>query len=271
MHLLLAPPFAPLMQDRKAADPQQDRWRNAFKEVAGILGLPGGTAAGAGAAAGRDPDIHTVLESVRRLKASESSAQVRRGVDGKRRGVCACGQRKGGQSLSAASSAGPAGQLAVIGWWVEGSGAGLGRAGEESQDGVGSERGFPVVISRKRVAAASGGHRMACVRRRCTWAKMRSAVATAADWVQTLCFRFLRSCVRARLVLVSRRSLGMAACMVTRAKPVPLARHCCTYTRCMGRCLLPAGRQKCWCIRLRGTTTDVVLDKTATKQTEQAR
>ncbi|GFR51413.1 hypothetical protein Agub_g13701, partial [Astrephomene gubernaculifera] len=56
-------------RDVKAQQAQQaaaDRWRSAFKEVASICGLHSGN---------RDPDVHTVLESVRRIKASEASAQ----------------------------------------------------------------------------------------------------------------------------------------------------------------------------------------------------
>ncbi|GIM05202.1 hypothetical protein Vretimale_9641, partial [Volvox reticuliferus] len=51
---------------REAQQAASDRWRNAFKEVASICGLH---------ATNRDPDVHTVLETVRRIKASESSAQ----------------------------------------------------------------------------------------------------------------------------------------------------------------------------------------------------
>ncbi|KXZ53674.1 hypothetical protein GPECTOR_6g591 [Gonium pectorale] len=57
-------------QDREPREAQQpattDRWRNAFKEVASICGLHSGN---------RDPDVHTVLESLRRIKASEANAQ----------------------------------------------------------------------------------------------------------------------------------------------------------------------------------------------------
>ncbi|GLC53434.1 hypothetical protein PLESTB_000744700 [Pleodorina starrii] len=57
-------------RDSRAREAQQqaasDRWRNAFKEVASICALHN---------ANRDPDVHTVLETVRRIKASESSAQ----------------------------------------------------------------------------------------------------------------------------------------------------------------------------------------------------
>ncbi|EFJ47158.1 hypothetical protein VOLCADRAFT_105213 [Volvox carteri f. nagariensis] len=56
-------------RDSRAREVQQaaaDRWRNAFKEVASICGVH---------TANRDPDVHTVLETVRRIKASESSAQ----------------------------------------------------------------------------------------------------------------------------------------------------------------------------------------------------
>ncbi|PNH05275.1 FKBP12-interacting protein, partial [Tetrabaena socialis] len=59
-------------RDAKAQQAQQaqqaatDRWRNAFKEVASICVLHSGN---------RDPDVHTVLESMRRLKATEASAQ----------------------------------------------------------------------------------------------------------------------------------------------------------------------------------------------------
>ncbi|KAG2442105.1 hypothetical protein HYH02_009594 [Chlamydomonas schloesseri] len=53
-------------QQQQQGQQSADRWRSAFREVAAVLGL---------AVGGRDPDTHTVLESVRRLKASDTSAQ----------------------------------------------------------------------------------------------------------------------------------------------------------------------------------------------------
>ncbi|PNW81228.1 hypothetical protein CHLRE_07g347350v5 [Chlamydomonas reinhardtii] len=53
-------------QQQQQAQPATDRWRVAVRDIAGVLGLAVGN---------RDPDTHTVLESVRRLKASDTSAQ----------------------------------------------------------------------------------------------------------------------------------------------------------------------------------------------------